>query len=120
MERNNKPMYSPLVKLLSDELPQAKEVLDVFKRASKKGISLNHLGFKNKFYTLLDKANLSSEQLKELNKYMKRGAQYFNTRHEKINEDIWGGLATYVYHNIFIEKAKEKELLKNQPTNNHS
>lgn len=115
MERNKESMYSPLAELLSDELPQAEEVLDVFKRASKKGISLNHLGFENKFHTLLSKANLSSRQLKELNKYMKRGAQYFNRRHKKINEGIWGGLATYVYHSALIEEAREKAPKK--PTN---
>ena len=106
--RKEETMYSPLVELLFNELPQAEEVLDVFKRASKKGISLNHLGFKNQFYTLLSKANLSSRQLKELNKYMKRGAQYFNKRHEEINEGIWSGLATYVYHSALIEEAREK------------
>jgi len=36
-------LYSPLVELLSDELPLAEDVLDVFKRASRKVISLNHL-----------------------------------------------------------------------------
>jgi len=106
---SKKPMYSPLVKLLSEEFPQAEDVLDVFKRASKKRISLDYPGFENQFHTLLRKANLSFIQLKELNSYMNRGTAYFEQRRErKDDEKIWGSLATYVYHNTAIEEAREK------------
>jgi len=106
-----KQKYFPLTKLLETPLPTAEAVLDVFKRASRKGISLEVFSELD-FLDLFDKVDdfLSLEQTQTLKQYLKNGENYCKKRGRDEDSQLYGGLSVYV-HNMIASKLAQKTLI---------
>lgn len=94
---NDEQLYRPLVSLLSDKQPALDQMKRVIKGAARKSVPI--LDYQEqRFYDMLDRANLSKLELTQLRNALESAANTLDSRNEGRIAEKYRGLATYVYH----------------------